>query len=441
MAVTKVRSKQQLEINNGVSFANFKITDLDYPTSDLDGVNKAYVDSVASGLIVKESARAATIGTETYTITANYVSQINGTSIDGVTIVAGNRILVKNAPATSGTSSTTNTNNPANGIYEVQSITGGNIILLRSPDGDVGNISAGMFLFVTEGSTNADNGFVLVTNNPITVNTTPLQFTQFSGAGQIDAGNGLTKSGNTIDAVGTTDRISISANAIDIASTYVGQNSIVTVGNITTGTWSANTIAVDKGGTGRVSATAFMPLLGGTTTTGAQQSVSLGTTNGQALLYQGASSNPSFGAINLAGGTNIVSGTLPIGNGGTGLTSTPSNGNLLIGNGTGYTQATLSAGAGISISNGAGSITISTTGVLTSSSYVTREIPSGTINGSNATFVLAFTPTSGTEMVFVNGILQNVGAGNDYTISGTTITFLSGAIPQTGDIVLVSYLK
>lgn len=78
---------------------------------------------------------------------------------------------------------------------------------------------------------------------------------------------------------------------------------------------------------------------------------------------------------------------------------------------------------------------------LTSSNFVTRETPSGTINGSNATFTLANTPTSGSEEVFVNGVLQELGSGKDYTISGGTITFESGAVPETGDVLRVSYRK
>ena len=88
------------------------------------------------------------------------------------------------------------------------------------------------------------------------------------------------------------------------------------------------------------------------------------------------------------------------------------------------------------------SVTLPTSGTLLSTSgYVTRETPTGTVNGSNAAFTIASSPISGTEQVFVNGVLQNAGAGNDYTISTNTITFQSGAIPQTGDVILVSYLK
>ena len=93
-----------------------------------------------------------------------------------------------------------------------------------------------MFTFVSEGTVNADSGWVLTTNDAITLGTTGLTFAQFSGAGQITAGDGLTKSGNTINAVGTSDRITVNADSIDIASTYVGQTSITTLGTIATGT-------------------------------------------------------------------------------------------------------------------------------------------------------------------------------------------------------------
>jgi len=90
------------------------------------------------------------------------------------------------------------------------------------------------------------------------------------------------------------------------------------------------------------------------------------------------------------------------------------------------------------------SITLPTTGTLVSTAnYMVRETPSGTINGSNTTFTLAFTPVSGTEQVFVNGVLQNAG-GNDYSITGNTITFVAAATPQSSpsaDVILVTYLK
>ena len=76
---------------------------------------------------------------------------------------------------------------------------------------------------------------------------------------------------------------------------------------------------------------------------------------------------------------------------------------------------------------------------LTTTNYVVRETPSGSVNGTNTGFTLAFTPVSGSESVFLNGILQEPGTGNDYTIASDAITFLF--TPVSGDKIRVSYIK
>lgn len=76
---------------------------------------------------------------------------------------------------------------------------------------------------------------------------------------------------------------------------------------------------------------------------------------------------------------------------------------------------------------------------LNSTNFVDKEVPSGSINGANTSFVLANTPTAGTEHVYLNGILQESGAGNDYTISSATITMLTA--PLTGEKIRVTYRK
>lgn len=217
-----------------VSLNSQKITNLATPTADTDAATKAYVDAARSGLDVKVSCRAAT--------TANIT--LSGTqTIDGVALIAGDRVLVKDQSTGS-----------ANGIYVVAAGAWS-----RSTDADTdAEVHAGMFTFIEEGTVHADSGWVLSTNNPITVGSTSLTFTQFSGAGQITAGAGLTKSGNTIDAVGTANRITVGADSIDIASTYVGQTSITTLGTITTGTWNGTTIAVANGGTGATTLTGVL---------------------------------------------------------------------------------------------------------------------------------------------------------------------------------------
>lgn len=75
----------------------------------------------------------------------------------------------------------------------------------------------------------------------------------------------------------------------------------------------------------------------------------------------------------------------------------------------------------------------------TSSNFVDKETPSGSVNGSNTAFSLANTPVSGSEHVYLNGILQESGSGNDYTISGASITMATA--PLTGEKIRVSYRK
>ena len=201
------------------------------PTDDNHAATKAYVDAARSGLDVKQSVRAATTAA---VLLASGLE--NGDAIDGVTLATGDRVLVKNQ----GTAS-------ENGIYVVQA--SGAAVRATDFDG-TGEVSGGAFTFVEEGTVNADSGWVVTSNGAITVGTDAIAWVQFSGAGQITAGNGLTKNGNTIDAVGTAGRISVSSDAIDIDSGYIGQNTITTLGTITNGTWNGTDVAVADGGTG-----------------------------------------------------------------------------------------------------------------------------------------------------------------------------------------------
>lgn len=209
-----------------VSLSSQKITNLATPTADTDAATKGYVDAAVIGIDWKPSVRVATTGNVTLS---------NTQTIDGVSLTAGDRVLVKNQ-----------TDATKNGVYVVASGSWS-----RSSDADAdAEVTAGFAVWATEGTTNGDSGWVLTTNDPITVGTTELAFTQFTGAGQITAGDGLTKTGNTINAVGTTNRISVSSDAIDISTNYAGQSSITTLGTITTGTWNGTDIAVADGGTG-----------------------------------------------------------------------------------------------------------------------------------------------------------------------------------------------
>jgi hypothetical protein len=220
------------------------------PSADLDVANKAYVDAARSGLDVKASVKYATnAALAGFTHSSGVLTATgNGAfSIDGAVFTSGDngtRVLVKNE---------TSSNAPYNGIYVVTDAgsAGTPWVLTRAADANAdAEVTAGMFVFVEQGTAWADSGWVLTTDGTVSLGSTNLTFVQFSSAGQSIAGNGLTKTGNTIDVVGTSDRISVSSDAIDIASTYVGQSSITTLGTITTGTWNGTDVAVTAGGTG-----------------------------------------------------------------------------------------------------------------------------------------------------------------------------------------------
>ena len=153
-----------------------KVINLATPTSSTDAANKAYVDSVSQGLDVKQSVRVSTTANIDLS-TALEASDV----IDGVTLVAGNRVLVKHQ--SSGAD---------NGIYVVQS----SGAAVRADDANISSeVTAGFFTFVEEGTLYGNTGWVLTTDNPITLGSTALTFTQFSGTGTFTAGSGLTLNG------------------------------------------------------------------------------------------------------------------------------------------------------------------------------------------------------------------------------------------------------
>ena len=167
------------------------------PTAAQDLATKVYVDSIASGLDLKASVRLATAAALPActaagsgvgkTLTAN----ANGAlSVDGVAVAVGNRILVKNQATGAD-----------NGIYAVTAAGGAGapFVLTRSTDADQNaEVTAGMFTFVAEGTANADSGWVLVTDDTITVDTTALSFSQFSSTTSNTYDQGLVQSGSSI---------------------------------------------------------------------------------------------------------------------------------------------------------------------------------------------------------------------------------------------------
>ena len=216
LGTMSTQSANNVNITGG-TIAGATVTGLAAPTNASDAAPRSYVDAVVQGLDIKPSVRTASA--------SNIVLTAPGSSIGGVTMTSGDRVLLYGQTA-----------GAENGIWVWN---GAATSMTRASDAATSAISTGAFTFVEEGAS-ANNGFVLVTPNPITVGTTSQSWSQFSGAGQITAGNGLTKSGNTL-SVNPTARLAFTGGLLDLATSGVtaGSYAKVTVdayGRVTAGT-------------------------------------------------------------------------------------------------------------------------------------------------------------------------------------------------------------
>ena len=387
-----------------VAFNAQRITGLGDPSGAQDAATKAYVDAVKTGLDVKDSCRAAT--TASITLSAPQ-------TIDGVSLVAGDRVLVKDQTTASG-----------NGIYVVAAAA-----WTRSTDADnspAGEVTGGMFTFITEGTTNADSGWVLTTNDAIVLGTTSLAFAQFSGAGQITAGAGLTKTGNTLDVASTGGgSLTIGADSINLTS-----------GIATAGTYRSLTVDTYGRVTGGTAPTTFSGYA--ISDTSANLAAAITDETGSGALVFGTS--PSLTTPSLSGETFSTTANVTAGTAAQGQGALTSDHNVITGTATnpsGVTLPTATIGRRILITNrGTNPVSIfPATGATIDGLAVNASI-SLPVNA-----VMLFYAASTTQW-YSSFNLTNTNAGVTSFSGGTTgltpSTATTGAITLAGTLALVN---
>ena len=208
------------------ALGGYRLTGLGDPQGAQDAVTKAYVDLTVQGLEPKQSVRAASVAT---------IATLSGLmTLDGVALVAGDRVLVKDQTTVA-----------QNGIYVVAAGA-----WARSTDADVWGELVSAYVFVESGTVNADMGYLSTVDPGGTLGTTAVTFVQFTGAGQILAGAGLTKSGNTLD-VGAGTGIAVAADTVGLTGQALAVHNLATNGLVArtaAATVAARSIAVS--GTG-----------------------------------------------------------------------------------------------------------------------------------------------------------------------------------------------
>ena len=265
------------------------------PEADLDVANKAYVDAARTGLDVKASVKVAT--TEPITLSTGLEE---GDVIDGYTLVAGDRVLVKNQDTAS-----------ENGIYIVPESGAPSRATDANNDAEV---TPGMFTFVEQGTLNADSGWVLITNGNITVGTTGLAFSLFSVAGNILAGEGLSKTGDTLDVNTDGTSIEVFEDDLRIASGAAGDGLGYTLGVLAVNVASTGGLQITSDNVEIKLDAAIAGLA--TTTDGLKINSDIA---GDGITY--TAGVLSRNQIDLGDASDDTTGTLPIDQGGTGKTT------------------------------------------------------------------------------------------------------------------------
>ena len=195
----------------GADVNNQRIINLADPSAATDAVTRQYLDARLTGLTWKQPVRAAT--TTNGTLATAYA---NGQSIDGVTLTTGDRILIKDQTAQA-----------ENGIYTVNA----SGAPTRATDADSTAELDSAAVLITSGTVNADNAYTQTTNAP-TIGSSSLVWAQFGGANLPTAGNGLSRTGNTLTVVAAGGGgISVGAGGVSVDTSTVARHVAASVGN------------------------------------------------------------------------------------------------------------------------------------------------------------------------------------------------------------------
>jgi hypothetical protein len=456
-----------------LSAATFKITGLGTPTASTDAATKQYVDDVAQGLHIHPSVVAGT----TANLTATYSNGTSGVgatltnsgtlvafSIDGISPAQNDRVLVKNQ-----------TTQLQNGIYTLTTVGSGSVawVLTRATDMDQSvEVDGGDFVFVTSGTTLDNTGWVQ-TETGVTIGTTSLIFTQFSGAGTYSAGNGLTLTGSTF-----TINTAITA---DLSTAQTLTNKTLTSPTLTTPSIGVATGTSFNSITGLSSTTpsANGSAAVGTATTTARAdhvhpTTGLGLTSGTLAQFAATTSAQLAGVISDETGSGLLvfatSPTLTTPNIGvatgtsfnsiTGLSSTtPSaNGTAAVGTATttaradhvhpttglGLTSGTLAQFAATTSAQLAGVISDETgSGALVFATSPTLVTPTlGVASATSINKVTITAPATGSTLTIIDG--KTLTASNTLTFNGTdasTVAFGTGGTVAYTNVATLSSLS
>jgi hypothetical protein len=412
------------------------------PTSALQLATKQYVDAVAEGLHVHASCAAATTGTLA-TLTGGTVTYNNGTAgvgatltlsvalttLDGYTLLNGDRVLVKYEVASAN-----------NGIYTWAT---GGLVLTRATDFDTAaEMASGDFTFISYGTLYGSTGWVQT--DPVTVvGTSPVTWIQFSGSGAYTAGTGLTLTGTQFSISNTAVTAAAYGSATQVGTFSVNAQGQLTLASNTTVTPAVGSITGLGTGVATFLATPSSANLAATVTDETGSGALVFATS--PTLVTPALGTPSSATLTNATGlplTTGVTGTLAIGNGGTGqitagaafnaLSPITTTGDLIIGTGV-NTASRLAIGASTYVltSNGTtASWQAASGGVTTFSAGTTGLTPSSATSGAvtlAGTLAIANGGTNSTAAATAGGAAYGTGTAYAFTAAGTAGQVLTSA--------------